>query len=313
MLLQVAGLLLEVFVPLVVALLLAALLQPGAAALVRRGWPRSLAALTMLLVGLLVVAGIITLVVEPVPPASTTSPARSTRASTQVQDSIVRTFPITQNSSTRRRPVPADAIGTTGARSPPARSAPAGTIGEVFTGLLLTLFTPFFFLKDGRPIWMWLVRLFPRGRREPRREAARAGLAHADQLRARDRRRRARRRDRHRHRPAILGVPLALPLAALVFLGAFIPIVGVVLAGWSPCWSRWSPKGPVTALILLGSSPGAAGRGARPAAAAARPRGQACTRWRWCFASPPARCSPASSARCSRSRSSPCRNVGGTT
>ena len=53
-----------VVVPVIVALLLAALLQPGAAWLVRRGWPRSLAAFTMLVVGLGVVAGIITLVVE---------------------------------------------------------------------------------------------------------------------------------------------------------------------------------------------------------------------------------------------------------
>ena len=53
-----------VVVPVIVALLLAALLQPGAAYLVRHGWPRSLAAFTMLIVGLGVVAGIITLVVE---------------------------------------------------------------------------------------------------------------------------------------------------------------------------------------------------------------------------------------------------------
>ena len=31
---------------------------------------------------------------------------------------------------------------------------------------------------------------------------------------------------------AIMGVPLALPLASLVFLGAFIPLVGAVIAGF---------------------------------------------------------------------------------
>ena len=30
---------------------------------------------------------------------------------------------------------------------------------------------------------------------------------------------------------AIMGVPLALPLASLVFLGAFIPVVGAVITG----------------------------------------------------------------------------------
>src|ERR1700712_5247625 len=53
-----------VVVPVLVALLVAALLQPGAAALVHRRWPRSLAAAAMLIVGLGVFAGIITLVVE---------------------------------------------------------------------------------------------------------------------------------------------------------------------------------------------------------------------------------------------------------
>ncbi len=32
---------------------------------------------------------------------------------------------------------------------------------------------------------------------------------------------------------AIMGIPLALPLASLVFLGAFIPLVGAVLDRWA--------------------------------------------------------------------------------
>ena len=33
---------------------------------------------------------------------------------------------------------------------------------------------------------------------------------------------------------AIIGVPLVVPLSALVFLGAFIPIIGAVFTVW-PC------------------------------------------------------------------------------
>ena len=40
---------------------------------------------------------------------------------------------------------------------------------------------------------------------------------------------------------AVLRIPLAVPLAALVFLGAFIPVVGATLPGWWPSWSPWSP------------------------------------------------------------------------
>ena len=44
---------------------------------------------------------------------------------------------------------------------------------------------------------------------------------------------------------AIIGVPLALPLGVLVFLGSFIPIIGA----WPPapsqcCWPWWPTGGP---------------------------------------------------------------------
>ena len=85
-----------VVVPVIVALLLAALLQPGAAGLVRRGWPRSLAAFTMLIVGLGVVAGIITLVVERFSAGFTDLAEQVSEGIGQVQTFVVRTFPITR-------------------------------------------------------------------------------------------------------------------------------------------------------------------------------------------------------------------------
>src|SRR6201999_2244106 len=48
---------------------------------------------------------------------------------------------------------------------------------------------------------------------------------------------------------AILGIPLAVSLAALVFLGAFIPIIGAVLAGGVAVLVA---KGVIPALIVLG-------------------------------------------------------------
>ena len=50
----------------------------------------------------------------------------------------------------------------------------------------------------------------------------------------------------------ILGVPLVIPLAALVFLGAFIPILGSFLAGSVAVLVALVTGGPVTALIALG-------------------------------------------------------------
>jgi putative heme transporter len=49
-----------------------------------------------------------------------------------------------------------------------------------------------------------------------------------------------------------MGVPLALPLASLVFLGAFIPLVGAVVSGFLAVVVALLAKGLVYALITLG-------------------------------------------------------------
>src|SRR3954466_13328723 len=85
-----------VVVPVIVALMLAAMLQPGAAGLVKRGWPHSLAALAMLIVGLTVVAGIITLVVERFTAGFSDLAEQVSQGIGQVQDFVVRTFPVTR-------------------------------------------------------------------------------------------------------------------------------------------------------------------------------------------------------------------------
>ena len=51
---------------------------------------------------------------------------------------------------------------------------------------------------------------------------------------------------------AIMGVPLALPLASLVFLGAFIPLVGAVVTGFLAVVVALLTKGFIYALITLG-------------------------------------------------------------
>jgi putative heme transporter len=49
-----------------------------------------------------------------------------------------------------------------------------------------------------------------------------------------------------------MGIPLALPLASLVFLGAFIPLVGAVIAGFVAVIVALIAKGLIFALITLG-------------------------------------------------------------
>jgi putative heme transporter len=49
----------------------------------------------------------------------------------------------------------------------------------------------------------------------------------------------------------IIGVPLALPLAALIFIGAFVPIIGAVITGAVAVLIALVTKGFVAAVIVL--------------------------------------------------------------
>nr|WP_239068868.1 AI-2E family transporter [Cellulomonas pakistanensis] len=126
------------------------------------------------------------------------------------------------------------------------------TVGHVAAGALITLFCTFFFLLDGRTIWTWLVGLLPISVRERVHQAGRRGIvtlsgytrtqilvAFVDAtgigLGA-----------------AILGVPLAVPLATLVFVGSFIPIVGAIATGSVAVLVALVAQGPVVALLMLG-------------------------------------------------------------
>src|SRR5215218_3769820 len=241
-----------VIIPVIVALLLAALLQPGAAALARRGWPPALAAFAMLLVGLGVVAGIITLVVERITAGFADLADQVSQGLEEVETFVVRSFPISKGQLEDAVGQAQDALVSNQDTLATGALTTAATVGEVFTGFVLALFTLFFFLKDGRSIWLWLVGLFPRDSRAYLDEAARrawrtlisyvratVAVALVDAIGI-------------GIGLAILRVPLVIPLAALVFLGAFIPIIGSFLAGSVAVLVALVAVGPIKALIALG-------------------------------------------------------------
>ena len=128
----------------------------------------------------------------------------------------------------------------------------AATITEIVTAALLMMFTLIFFLYGGRNIWHYVTKMFPSDHRERVRDAGAAGFrALTGYVRA-------------TFLVAlvdavgigtglvIMSVPLALPLASLVFLGAFIPLVGAVLSGFVAVIVALLAKGFVYALITLG-------------------------------------------------------------
>lgn len=106
----------------------------------------------------------------------------------------------------------------------------ASALGEVMAVLALALFTAIFFLGSGKNMWRWFLNELPEERRYRTHRAASAGwftfsgyvrgtmlVALTDGIFA-----------------AIflqmIAVPLAAPLGVLVFMGAFIPMVGAPIA-----------------------------------------------------------------------------------
>ncbi|MCG2801892.1 MAG: AI-2E family transporter [Cellulomonas sp.] len=105
------------------------------------------------------------------------------------------------------------------------------TVGHVGAGTLIAIFCLIFFLLDGRSVCTWVVGLFPVAAGDQVHQAGRRGwltleaytrtqvlVAAVDAIGI-------------GLGAAILGVPLALPLGVLVFLGSFVPIVGALVTG----------------------------------------------------------------------------------
>jgi predicted PurR-regulated permease PerM len=119
----------------------------------------------------------------------------------------------------------------------------AATIGRLVAEILLTVFTLVFFLHGGNGIWQFLLRVVPVGVRTRVDVAGRRGLAALVSY--------TRATAVVAVVDAVLRVPLAVPLAALVFLGAFIPIIGAVVAGGVAVLIALAANGPISALIVL--------------------------------------------------------------
>jgi predicted PurR-regulated permease PerM len=125
-------------------------------------------------------------------------------------------------------------------------------VGHFLAGLALTLFALFYFIYDGRGIFTFLLKFFPRTSRDRVDQAAVRGwrslssyvratilVALFDSIGV-------------LIVALILGVPVAPALAALVFIGAFVPIVGALVSGFVAVLVALVALGWVEALIMLG-------------------------------------------------------------
>lgn len=241
-----------VVIPVAVALLLAALLAPMVSWLHRHKVPRALATAVVLVGGLAVVGGILTLVVNTfiagfpdlqhqVLLSLVSLKHWLAEGPLHLQEPQIEGY-IQQATSWLQRN---QSLLTNGALST------ATTFGNFLTGLVLALFTLIFFLHDGRGIWQYLIKVVPAANRRRvdiagiRGFASLVGYVRATALVA--------------VADAIgigigltvIGVPLAIPLSALVFLGGFIPVVGAVASGTVAIIVALVTKGWLAGLLVL--------------------------------------------------------------
>ncbi|MBO0979249.1 AI-2E family transporter [Microbacterium sp. SD291] len=129
--------------------------------------------------------------------------------------------------------------------------AVGSTAAHVVTGAVLALFILICLLADGAGIWRWTLRLFPRAARPAADGAARNGWATLTNYARTQLLVAAIDAIGIGVGAALLGVPLAIPVAVLVFLGSFVPIVGAVVTGAFAVLLALVYNGPLIALAML--------------------------------------------------------------
>ncbi|MEV7597737.1 AI-2E family transporter [Kitasatospora sp. NPDC089797] len=234
------------------SLLITALLEPSVSWLRRRGVPRSLAAGGVFLSGLAGIGLVGWFVVWQV---STNLPDVTNQVKTgvnQLRDWLITgPFHLTQQQITDFANQITKAITTNTDQITSASITGAQIAVEILTALLMTFFTTFFFLYDGAKIWNWALRGLPR---QSRFAMAGAGPKAWTTLTA-----------YVRGTVCVafidavcigvgidlLGVPLAMPLAVIIFLGAFVPLVGALVTGTVAVLIALVTQGPWTALMVL--------------------------------------------------------------
>ena len=237
-----------IVVPFLLAVALASVLW-GQTAQLARVLPRSLAALVVTLCSSTLLGAAVYLVARAVSDQYDELLDQTVAGIDEVQEALSR-FGIDRERLDELQEQAVTALEDNQERITAGVLSGASVLAELVAGLLLTVVLLFFCLRDGRSMWEWAVRLVPRvganvdvGGRAALGTLS-AYLRGVTVLGAFD---------------AVfiglalllLGVPLAIPLAALVFLGGFIPLVGATLTGAVAVLVALVTEGPVTAGLVL--------------------------------------------------------------
>ncbi|GAA2025140.1 hypothetical protein GCM10009720_01100 [Yaniella flava] len=239
-------------IPVLIAALLATLLQPAHRFLLKLKFPPVLSSLTLTALLTMVVVALLTVAGQQLAAGFATMQA-SVMAGIRDLIALVESWGLSFENLDYQELL-GDVTNTLQENSGAIVSGAldfGSTATNILAGIVMALFALIFFLKDGPKIWSFLLNFIPFIHRRAVDGAGYAGwgalgsyvrvqifVAFVDAVGI-------------GMGAWLLGVPLAMPLGVLVFLGAFIPIVGAFLTGGIAVLLALVANDWVNALLML--------------------------------------------------------------
>lgn len=241
-------------VPVILALILAALLAPAARLLRRVRWiPRALATGIVVAGGLAVAVGVLWGAVAAFLDGLPQLSAQLGETVVVVRDRLSQPpFRVDDAQLAAASQSVIDTLQRNQAELANNAIGAVGTAGELAAETLLMLFVLIFMIHDGPRIWSFVLSAVPRGARNRTDVAGRRAFASlvgytratvvvaaVDAITA-------------GVGLWLIGVPLVVPLATLIFFGAFVPTIGAIVTGAVAVLIALASGGWVQALLVVG-------------------------------------------------------------
>lgn len=243
-----------VVLPVAIALLVSALLVPIVDALRRIGIPRGAASLVVVAGTLAAIGALLALAGQQIATGAGDLAAQVANGIGEIRDWL-RDGPLQASDSQINAYLQQaqDSLqrNSDGAKILERTSEITAVFSHVLAGFFIVLFSTYFFLAQGERIWAWAVRLAPRAARAQVDSSGRVAwislvqfvratviVAAVDAVGI-------------AVGAAVLQVPFVLAIGVIVFLGAFIPLIGATVAGAVAVLVALVDQGPVTAVIML--------------------------------------------------------------
>ncbi|MCT1601217.1 AI-2E family transporter [Kocuria sp. p3-SID1433] len=249
---RLLGAVTTVLIPVLLAALVASLISPVTQALRRLRFPAILASLSSILALFLVVFGLLGLAGQQMI-SGFSQLSDSAMAGVNALIGLIEDLPF-DFSTDRLNELVDQGVSWLQSNSGEIASGAmsfGATAGNFLTGFFIMVFTLIFFLADGERIWLFIVKLFPRPAQAAVNGSGRKAWISLGQY--------VRVQGFVAFIDAVgiglgafvLGVPLAVPLAILVFIGSWIPLVGAVVTGAIGVLVALVANGPMAALGML--------------------------------------------------------------